>query len=98
MSTFARPLLASLSQTLLFLRFVLRTELVETKDQDGLVDLEAEDLRLDEGKRPAVNLDEALASLYFRVNLHHLRFLSIIMYLAVGDSCNDRVSDRSVVM
>lgn len=41
----------------------VRTELVKTEDQDGLVDLEAEDLGLDEGKRLSVDLDEALASL-----------------------------------
>ena len=40
-----------------------RTELVETEDQDGLVDLEAEDRGLNERKRVAVDLDEALACL-----------------------------------
>lgn len=40
-----------------------RTELVEAEDQDGLVDLEAEDLGLDEGKRLSVDLDESLTSL-----------------------------------
>jgi len=38
-------------------------ELVKTNDEDGLVDLEAEDLRLKEVKRTAVDLDEAGASL-----------------------------------
>ena len=41
----------------------LRTELVEAEDQDGLVNLEAEDLGLDEGKRLSVDLDETLTSL-----------------------------------
>jgi hypothetical protein len=41
----------------------LRTELVEAEDQDGLVDLEAEDLGLDEGKRLSVDLDETLTGL-----------------------------------
>lgn len=39
------------------------TELVETEDQERLVDLEAQNLRLDEVERPAVDLDEALAGL-----------------------------------
>ena len=39
------------------------TELVKTKDEERLVDLESEDLGLDEGKRSAVDLDKALALL-----------------------------------
>jgi len=39
-------------------------ELVEADDEEGLVDLEAEDLRLNELQRTAVDLDEALASLF----------------------------------
>ena len=42
----------------------LRTELVEAEDQDGLVDLEAQDLGLDKGKRLSVDLDETLTSLF----------------------------------
>jgi hypothetical protein len=41
----------------------LRTELVEAEDQDGLVDLEAKDLGLDEGKGLSVDLDETLTGL-----------------------------------
>ena len=41
----------------------MRTELVNAEDQDGLVDLESQDLGLDEGKRLSVDLDEALAGL-----------------------------------
>lgn len=40
-----------------------RTELVESKDEDGLVDLESQDLRLNERERLAVDLDQALALL-----------------------------------
>lgn len=40
-----------------------RTELVKTEDQDGLVDLEAEDLGLYEVEGLSVDLNEALASL-----------------------------------
>lgn len=40
-----------------------RTELVEAKDEERLVDLEAEDLRLNERKRLAVDLDQTLALL-----------------------------------
>ena len=41
----------------------VRTELVNAEDQDGLVDLESQDLGLDKGKRLSVDLDEALTSL-----------------------------------
>lgn len=41
----------------------MRTELVNAKDQDGLVDLESEGLRLDKGKRLSVDLDNALTGL-----------------------------------
>ena len=41
----------------------VRTELVEAEDQDGLVDLEAQDLGLDKGKRLSVDLDETLTGL-----------------------------------
>jgi hypothetical protein len=40
-----------------------RTELVQTEEEDGLVDLEAQDSGLDEAQRLAVDLDEALALL-----------------------------------
>lgn len=43
----------------------VRTELVNAEDQDGLVDLESQDLGSDEGKRLSVDLNEALASLKF---------------------------------
>ena len=42
---------------------ISRTELVEAEDEDGLVDLEAQDLRLNERKRLAVDLDQTLALL-----------------------------------
>ena len=47
--------LASLSDT--------RTELVQTEEEDGLVDLEAQNLGLDKAQGLAVDLDEALALL-----------------------------------
>ena len=40
-----------------------RTELVETEEENGLVDLEAKDGGLDERQRLAVDLDQALAGL-----------------------------------
>ena len=40
-----------------------RTKLVKAEDEDRLVDLESQDLRLDERQRLAVDLDEALAGL-----------------------------------
>lgn len=40
-----------------------RTELVQTEEEDGLVDLEAQDRGLDEAQGLAVDLDEALAGL-----------------------------------
>jgi hypothetical protein len=36
------------------------TELVEAEDEQRLVDLEAQDLRLDEGQRLSVDLDQTL--------------------------------------
>lgn len=47
----------------------VRTELVNSEDQDGLVDLESKDLGLDEGKRLSVDLDEALSSLENMVSM-----------------------------
>lgn len=41
----------------------MRTELVNTEDQDRLVDLESQDLGLDQGKRLSVDLDETLSGL-----------------------------------
>ena len=41
----------------------MRTELVEAEDEDGLVDLEAQNLGLDKAQGLAVDLDEALALL-----------------------------------
>ena len=41
----------------------MRTELVEAENEDGLVDLESQDLGLDKGKRLSVDLDETLALL-----------------------------------
>lgn len=57
----------------------VRTELVKTEDQDGLVDLEAQDLGLDKGKRLSVDLDETLTSLlhdcYYIVSIARARSL-----------------------
>jgi hypothetical protein len=67
----------------------VRTELVKTEDQDGLVDLEAKDLGLDKGKRLSVDLDETLTSLYIlrKYPVSNARALvAVEMYLAVGDS------------
>lgn len=44
-------------------RRIKRTELVKAEDEDGLVDLESQDLRLNKAEGLAVDLDEALASL-----------------------------------
>lgn len=41
----------------------MHTELVESEDEDRLVDLESQNLRLNERQRLAVDLDEALAGL-----------------------------------
>lgn len=60
------PSLLSIAFHLLSLRFLLsdtRTELVQTEEEDGLVDLEAQDLGLDKAQGLAVDLDEALALL-----------------------------------
>lgn len=43
--------------------FARRTELVEAEDEDWLVDLESEDLRLNKRERLSVDLDETLALL-----------------------------------
>ena len=53
----------SYSPSLLGVERRVRTELVNTEDQDGLVNLESQDLGLDEGKRLSVNLDETLSGL-----------------------------------
>jgi hypothetical protein len=44
----------------------VRTELVNTEDQDRLVDLESQDLGLDQGKRLSVDLDKTLSGLYYQ--------------------------------
>jgi hypothetical protein len=41
----------------------VRTELVNAEDQDGLVDLESQDLGLDQGKRLSVDLNQTLTGL-----------------------------------
>jgi len=68
--------------------------LVEEKE-NGLVDLEAKDLGLNEAERSAVDLDQALALLNFenkRVRSavrdevgRKIRGMEIMVYLAVGD-------------
>ena len=76
----------------------VRTELVKAEDEDGLVDLEAQDLGLDQGKRLSVDLDEALTSLElsreYAAAGSDARALAAGggMYLAVGDSWFGRVS------
>jgi hypothetical protein len=47
---------------------MVRTELVNAEDQDGLVDLESQDLGLDKGKRLSVDLDETLTGLDYIVS------------------------------
>ena len=42
---------------------VVHTEFVRTENEDGFVDFESENLRLDEGERSAVDLDQAFALL-----------------------------------
>jgi hypothetical protein len=66
------------------------SELVNTEDQDGLVNLESQDLGLDLGKRLSVNLDETLSGLEISRKYHvrlRARFVALRVYLAVGDSC-----------
>ena len=52
-------------------------ELVKTDDQDGLVDLESQDLGLDEVEGLSVDLDESLSSLFpsCQYFLSHLRLV-----------------------
>lgn len=61
----------------------MRTELVNTEDQDGLVDLESQDLGLDEGKRLSVNLDETLSGLNNQ-SKHRVQFSRV---RSVGSAC-----------
>lgn len=44
-------------------------ELVQAEDQERLIELESEDLRLDKGDWLSVNLDESLTSLKYPVSL-----------------------------
>ncbi len=48
-------------------------EFLETDDQEGFVDLESKDLRLDEVERFSIDLDEALSRLFFLSVFHPLR-------------------------
>jgi hypothetical protein len=72
----------------------VRTELVKAEDQEGLVDLESQDLGLDQGKRLSVDLDEALTGLELSREYAALRSDARALvvgggiYLAVGDSCS----------
>ena len=47
----------------------MRTELVNAEDEDGLVDLESQDLGLDQGKRLSVDLDQTLTGLNNTVSI-----------------------------
>jgi hypothetical protein len=60
----------------------LRTELVSAEDQDGLVDLESQDLGLDEGERLSVNLDKTLAGL-----LNRCKYTVRLRVSIVGIAC-----------
>ena len=65
-------------------------ELVKSDNEEGLVDLESEDLWLHEGKGRPVDLDETTAGLVVGLRISHLLFLSLIpsiriANLAVGD-------------
>ena len=75
----------------------MRTELVEAEDEDGLVDLEAEDLGLDKGKGLSVDLDKTLTGLCGASSVRCAVVFSRVRccararggcgaYLAVGDS------------
>ena len=66
----------SCSPSLLGVERRVRTELVNTEDQDGLVNLESQDLGLDLGKRLSVNLDETLSGLEIS-RKYHVRFRGI---------------------
>jgi len=67
-------------------------ELVETNDEEGFVDLESQDLRLDEVERLSVNLDESFASLFpsCQYSIPRMSYCPSRAYLAVGDgrSCS----------
>ena len=69
----------------------MRTELVNAEDQDGLVDLEAQELGLHERERLSVDFDESFAGLE---HLYSVYCFSCIrswhwrLYLAVGDGCS----------
>lgn len=50
-------------------------ELLETDDEEGFVDLESEDLRLDEVERLSVHLNQSFSGLlYLSSVFHHLHF------------------------
>ena len=84
-----------------------RTEFVKSEHEDGLVDLEAQDLGLDERERLAVDLDESFTGLAilisilfssypFAIPFHICAIVvsvwAVGMYLAVSDSCNDMLA------
>jgi hypothetical protein len=63
---------------------MLRTELVKAKDQDGLVDLEPEDLGLNELEGLSVNLDETLSGLAVGDSCTALAHIQQQKYLSGG--------------
>ena len=80
------------------------SELVEADNQEGLVDLESQDLGLDEVKRLSVNLNQSLASLIpilsvsyppvQRVIVHTLQWATAV---AVHNSVSQRPQSTSSV-
>ena len=93
-----RPSLLSIASHFFLPRFPLsdtRTELVQTEEEDGLVDLEAQDGGLDEAQGLAVDLDEALARLAVRDSSGGLLLAEALDGLNGRHFC-DCVTKRSV--
>ena len=93
-----RPSLLSIASHFFLPRFPLsdtRTELVQTEEEDGLVDLEAQDSGLDEAQGLAVDLDEALALLAVRDSSGGLLLAEALDRLNGRHFC-DCVTKRSV--
>lgn len=60
-------------------------ELVEADDQEGLVDLESQDLGLDQAEGLSVDLDQSLTSLFLLVSI-----LPLSIYLSSFVPCSER--------
>lgn len=75
----------------LWMVWCVRTELVNAEDQDGLVDLEAQELGLHERERLSVDFDKSFAGLKYLYSVYCfscVRSWHRMLYLAVGDGCS----------